>query len=412
MSSYTGPSVLIVYSNPGDTSRLRLDKEHRAIDQVLRNLNLQPNVVQRLHATSVDDFASALRRKNYDIVQFSGHGSEKGICLEGPDLRAGTVVSPQQVASLLTETSPNLMAAVFICCFSASSIPALIEVAPFLITVSGPADDETSINFVTEFYDSYFRDRSIEHAFGQAQSYLAFKAPDSRLNAILSRRAKEKLKNRVLFQVFPIWYPGYPAFHGDSILIDLTEAEADIESLGMSRDDFLSLLSRKIRIHLWIFDTPREEAILSIGPFFGLFSWQNAKDVVTCKKIIQVKPEVDEETCEAWTRLLVYYNDLHALHYRTNPNPADDSNRGMLRVARSNYERLYREHFADTKWASILRASVPEHFKVTKSLVHANLKICDQKYRQRDYASTVSYLEATLDAIHDLLDALTIKLTQ
>jgi hypothetical protein len=48
---------LIVFSNPGDTERLRLDKEHRVIDEALSKVGYPPEAVRRLHATRIDDLS-------------------------------------------------------------------------------------------------------------------------------------------------------------------------------------------------------------------------------------------------------------------------------------------------------------------------------------------------------------------
>jgi len=76
------PEMLILYSNPSDTFRLRLDKEHRVIEQIIRNVGIDPRRILRLHAASVTDFIGELPKGDFEIVQFSGHGSSKEGYLE------------------------------------------------------------------------------------------------------------------------------------------------------------------------------------------------------------------------------------------------------------------------------------------------------------------------------------------
>lgn len=71
--------VLILYSNPGDTDRLRLDKEHRMIDQLLQTFKLPSDAVVRRHATTFEDLIKALAETEYTVVQFSSHGSNRGV---------------------------------------------------------------------------------------------------------------------------------------------------------------------------------------------------------------------------------------------------------------------------------------------------------------------------------------------
>lgn len=404
IKSTSKPKILILYSNPSNTARLRLDKEHRAIDGIIQRLNLESNIFHRLHATTIEDFAHVLRENNYDIVQFSGHGSNEGIVLEDNRKDGGTLLSAKQVADILRTSAPNIKATLFISCFSASSIPDLIESSPYLITISESADDDLSIEFISEFYDSYFRSGSIQTAFKEAQLYVSLINRDSNLTAVLSRRAIEKGASQVLFQVFPSGK--------DSILIDLTEAESDIENLDISKEDFLSLLSRKIRIHKWVFDSPRERAILSIGPFFGLFSWKNASDVVNCHKILQVKSEVDEKTCEVWASLIVSYNDHFAEKYRSAPPYSSALESSWIKKAIDDQRITFNAFFEKKETSEVLKNIAPEQYKVTKSLLVANLDMCDRKFHDGDYKSTVLYLESTLSAIHDMVDALTAKLAK
>jgi hypothetical protein len=381
-----------------------LDKEHRAIDGVIQRLNLDASYFHRLHATTIEDFAHVLRENSYDIVQFSGHGSSDGVILEDNRSDRGAFLSAKQVTEILHTSAPNLKAALFISCFSASSIPELIDSAPYLITISESADDELAIEFISEFYDSYFRSESIQTAFKEALLYVSLINGDAKLNAVLSRRAIEKGASQVLFQVFPSGK--------DSLLINLTEAESDIANLAISKDDFLSLLSRKIRIHKWVFDSPRERAILSIGPYFGLFSWENASDVVNCHKILQVKPEVDEKTCEVWASLIVSYNDHFAEKYRSSPPFSSALESSWIKKAIDDQRITFKAFFEKKEVSDILRNISPEQFKVTKSLIVANLNMCDKKFHDDDYKSTVLYLESTLSAIHDLVDALTAQLAR
>ncbi len=86
------PRILVFYSNPSNSDRLRLDKEDRALDLILERRNIHKSLVHKRHATSVKDFARALRDEDYEIVQFSGHGSNEGIYLEKDQLDGGRLV--------------------------------------------------------------------------------------------------------------------------------------------------------------------------------------------------------------------------------------------------------------------------------------------------------------------------------
>ena len=93
------------------------------------------------------------------------------------------------------------------------------------MTVFGPADDEAATEFVHEFYKRYFEDGSIRKA-----CFFAEAGTRSELQVVLSRRAENLPDRRVLFEVFP------GGNHlGDSFLVDLNEAQSDIEMYNVPR---------------------------------------------------------------------------------------------------------------------------------------------------------------------------------
>lgn len=394
------PKVLILYSNPSDTERIRLDKEHRAVDRVLETLKLPADTIIRRHGTTFEDFVGALAEEQYSVVQFSSHGSADGIYLEAGRHDGGELITATRIATLLTKAQPDLRLAIFMSCFSATALQDLVVAAPYILTVFGPADDEASIEFVRVFYKRYLKDERIERAFLFAQAITS-----DTLQTVLSRRALHENQPTVLFQVFPTG-----DHSGDSFLVDLSPAEQDIERLEVPREAFLSTLSRKIRLHHRIFDFPRERAILPIGQFFGIFSWQNSSDVVTCHRILRIKPEVDYLACDVWAWVAVYYNDHVIQKYRILQQPAAPHNAKVLTVALTDYRHFYHIISQADKYVTVLDKYVPEQYKLSRSMVLSNLDIAEDKLHQEDFASVVFYLECALSAEHDLLDALTAKL--
>jgi hypothetical protein len=230
------PKVLIIYSNPSNSSRLRLDKEHRSIDQIIDKLNIDSKSITRLHAASIGDFLAELSKDDFEIVQFSGHGSTSGIYLEAEQIDAGEEVSSKRLASLLKGVSSKLKVAIFVSCFSSDSIPDLAGVAPYLITICGPADDIAAIEFVRRFYESFFQHNSVEIAFETAVRLVGVILEQKNIHALLTRRAKELGEERFLLQAFPTG--------GDSILVDLTDVEKYIIQLNVTIEEFLYTLTR------------------------------------------------------------------------------------------------------------------------------------------------------------------------
>jgi len=396
------PRILIIYAAPGNLPRLKLDWEHSAVGMVLREVGLDPSlVIKSLHATTIENLVRALVEGEYEIVQFSGHGAKEGIFLEDPRHERDVFVPARQIAQILRETSPRLKVAIFMSCYSAEAIEELVDSASYLLTVAGAADDRAAIQFVEQFYAAYLRMDSIEKAFSIAQKFIEMTKQDTDLNATLSRRAVIRGEKRVLYKVVP-------ANKNDSILLDLTEAENDIAALNITRDNFLGMLSRKIRIHRWIFSSPRQRVVLSIGSYFGIFSWEDANDVVLCNRILRIRPEVDEYTCGAWASLIVSYNDHFMDPYRMKVGERITTLKNSLK----EYQRTYESFFNTGEKADLLRKAAPEQFKVTKAIISSNLELAESKLYQEDDQSAVVYLEAALSAMHDLIDNLTNLLTR
>ena len=127
--------ILVLSSNPGDTDRLRLDKEHRAVDEAKARFGSKLDVVDRRQATTLEDLTRVLTGMQYDIIQFSGHGSVDGIVLEDSNLQGSCVLPAQQLGAMLLEAQPNLRAAMLMCCYSSDAIPQLMRVAPSPVKV-------------------------------------------------------------------------------------------------------------------------------------------------------------------------------------------------------------------------------------------------------------------------------------
>lgn len=388
--------VLIVYSSPEDTERIRLDREHRAVDQAIAETGVPLDTVIRKHATTLKDISSAVADTEFSVFHFSGHGSRKGMYLDTDSGPSGELVAAEKIAALVSKAQPRLKAAIFMSCFSSTAIPKLIRMASYLLTVSGTADDGGTIDFVREFYRHYFRHWSISQASLSASLFT-----NENLHILLSRRATHS-PSKPLFEVLTM----RDRMMTDSILIDLGAAEGDIQKLGVSRDAFLNLLTRKIRLHHWIFDAPREKAILPIGnQYIGVFSWQNAADPICCHRILRIKSEVSQDDCDCWAALTIGYNEDVAERYRLEARPAAPHNARILDRAIENYRESYQR--ICTWRADTLSKYVPEQYKLTRSIMLANLDMAERKLHGEDFAGVVFHLECTLSAEHDLLDALT-----
>lgn len=398
--------ILVCYSNPRDSQRLRLDKEHKIIEQLLKKHGLESSVVKRIHATTVEDLVHTIRQDTYKVIQLSCHGSPDGFYLESANSDNGFILRAAHLNVLLRENSSHLQVLICICCFSSESIPTLIQAAPYLITIFNEINDDGAIKFVENFYDLYFSGATIQESFQNALFLL--REHGREVNVLMSRRATYEKQGRVLFEVFPNSHRGRNI---ESLCVDITAVEKELYRLSISKEKFLSILTRKIRIHQWIFDYPREKALLQLGEYFGIFSWQSANDVIFCEKLLTIKSEIDEKLIKIWASLIMSYNDSYVQFYRLPKRPADLSKKEMFDLAIRNYNSLYQYIFEYEKITPDLQDAIPIYFKMSKALFAANLKLGEEKFKQEDYKALVVYLEGMLSSMHDIIDALTDKIS-
>lgn len=348
----------------------------------------------------MSDFTRALTQDRYDVVQFSGHGDSNGIYLEDPDVACSRIVGLAEAAEMIKAALPNLRLAICVSCFSADSIDALGEVAPFVITIKGEADDKDAISFLDLFYRTLLQTGSIERSYDSAAGYFRLRATDG-FSPVLSRRSPGKHRSFVRAVL-----PGL-----DSVFIDFGEAESDAISLGLSREEFTKLLTRKIRLHQPAFTYERENALIPLGSYFGLFSWTARPDVITCHKIMKLRADVDEDTCLAWMRFLVIYNDRRSERYRGVDQPADPNNAEFLKEAASRLGRNL-EEFLNGNEGRMLRKVAPQEFKLCRANAFANFETAEAALQSGDFEAAVIKLELTLSSVHDFIAALMVVLTE
>lgn len=193
-------NVLVIYSNPPGTDRLRLDKEDRVFFKLSKAF---PQVtIDRLHASEVEDIHDAINVKPYDIIQFSGHSSRLGMYLCRDDIEEGEVVSPQRLSSLLQLAVRDPSVVIFLSCYSHALQAALSPLAPFVITTRDDIPDAACIAFVKGFYNLFFENRQVNASFNYAKKYLrSFGHADD--SFVLSRRQIIEQRGSVFLESQP-----------------------------------------------------------------------------------------------------------------------------------------------------------------------------------------------------------------
>lgn len=385
--------ILILYSSPADEDRLRLDREHRRVEEAITNVGAQSIVVDRRHAATLDDLARALASKQYEIVHFSGHGDSTGFYFDTATEDTGKLIQAGHLANLLKTTQRSLSAVILISCYSSDSAGELLAASPYVVSISGPADDTAAIDFTGHFYEQYFRSSSVESAFNFASAVV-----DDRLDAILTHSpgATPPIPKIAV----------YPHANRDPIYVDLSEAQPTIARLDVSQDRFISILTRKLKVHRWIFDGERENAILPIAGYFARFSWKNAKDVIHCHWVYRPKSGLDASVCELISDLIVVYNDVYVSSYRSNPRPVSQQDPRSFRYGLEKLHDLCRYFLADESHFSLLESIDSTVARMLRGTCQSNLSMADKKLAESNLSSAVIYAETALSAVHDAIESL------
>ncbi|HKQ75690.1 MAG TPA: CHAT domain-containing protein [Blastocatellia bacterium] len=396
------PSILIVFSNPEDSGRLRLDREQRILDEIQRKYNTK-DTIRILSAATIEDLINSLRQPFLRIVHFSGHGSPHGVYFEAsPTSGTGVELASDKLAGLINSHAPQVEALILASCYSADSNLVLRQAAPYVITVEGPADDNAAIKFTKSFYENFFESQSVEISLTRTQIELQSLELDEGLQIYVTRRGEYLSKDRVTLQSIK------RTFDEETFLIDVTDINDQIDKLDMPKGKFLSLLANKIYIHKWLYYSSfdMEYAVFPIGKYFAIFSWKHGMDLLVCRRILRLKEKVPDEQCDLWMRLSFRYCQLFSLQYRRERQAIYPGINKKLEFAIRQFGSCVTSFFENRESLSHLKNIIPEQIKMAVPLLIENYNAAQESLHQEDYSQVIVHLETTLSLIHGILDGL------
>jgi hypothetical protein len=165
-SSSSAIKILFLAANPSGTTRLRLDKEIREIDQALRQAEFRDRFDIKQHwAVRVADLQGLLLRHKPDIVHFCGHGSaSSGLVLEDASGKRHPV-SARAMSQLFSILKDNIKCVVLNACYSEPQAQAIAEHIDCVIGMSEAIGDAAAISFAVAFYQALGFGRDVRTAF-------------------------------------------------------------------------------------------------------------------------------------------------------------------------------------------------------------------------------------------------------
>jgi uncharacterized protein YjbI with pentapeptide repeats len=165
-NSSTVKTILILASNPKNTSALRLDEEVREIDAGLQRAKKRElfDLKQRW-AVRVQEVYQSLLDFKPQIVHFSGHGTgDDGLVLEDETGQV-RLVDTEALAKLFELFANTIECVVLNACYSEVQAQAIVKYIPYVIGMNKEVGDKAAIKFATGFYNALGAGESVEFAY-------------------------------------------------------------------------------------------------------------------------------------------------------------------------------------------------------------------------------------------------------
>lgn len=176
--------ILIVASNPLETSRLQLDKEFKAISEALTRPGAQVRFqVEQRWAASYQDLQDGLLQHRPEILHWSGHGRREGLPvledgIETRDLvraQSASIAEDRSIVSLsrlFAAARGRLRCVVLNTCHSKTVANAIAEHIDCVIGMNAAIQDSTAIRFSWSFYHALALGSSVKTAFELAAAQI------------------------------------------------------------------------------------------------------------------------------------------------------------------------------------------------------------------------------------------------
>jgi hypothetical protein len=160
--------VLCLLAAPWNAARLRLDVEHRTINEITSGLRSVSPVVHP--ATRIDDIIPHLLAARPDIVHFSGHGTQEGQLVFEDAVGLATPVSATNLARVFAAVG-GVRCVVLNSCYNAAYGSVLLPSCPIVIGSVAPLSDRCATAFTKGFYTalSAGRDEAGAYRIGLAE---------------------------------------------------------------------------------------------------------------------------------------------------------------------------------------------------------------------------------------------------
>ncbi len=166
--------IMLLSANPDHTSRLRIDRELRAIRDAVQLSRFRDCFdITVLTAARSDDVRRAFLHERPHFFHFSGHGTPEGIILEHA---AGTphIIPLAAFAATLKRGCPPLQCVVLNACDTIFQAHLVATGVPFTIAMPDAILDRAAIEFAKGFYDAIGAGRTVPSAYDEGRSAVEY----------------------------------------------------------------------------------------------------------------------------------------------------------------------------------------------------------------------------------------------
>ena len=183
-------TILIVSSNPQDTSFLRLDRELRIIREVIQRSELSDRIhIQVEWAVRTIDLLYALQRYKPWIIHFCGHGEgQAGLAFED-ETGQKTTISNAALTEVAFQFAADTECILLNACYSKVQAALMSKHINYVIGMSNAIEDKAALAFTRGFYTALGGKESISSAYKFGTSQIAIEYPGSIANPLTQRKA-------------------------------------------------------------------------------------------------------------------------------------------------------------------------------------------------------------------------------
>lgn len=190
--------VLFLAANPDNTGRIRLDREVKEIERMIKLARHRDSFeLISKWAVTIKDLRQALLEHRPHIVHFSGHGNKsKRIIVEG-DSGETNFVDRRALARLFEILKDNIRIVVFNACFTQDQASWISRTIDFTIGMSKAIGDKEAIVFAGTLYSGLGYGRSVKEAFELARNAIEIEFTDSpqyKIPVLLSKKGVDASK--------------------------------------------------------------------------------------------------------------------------------------------------------------------------------------------------------------------------